>query len=463
MSFFEKICNSIFLSTSVAIESLIFGSILTCFFYCLRSHWYRGTILLLLLSFFAISPIIYLVALTRISWFNQFSVFWQSSLILCLNMSPLAAILLIFSIGRLGKTSIQSGLAVAKPIRVLWHVVFPQIILSVLGIFLFVFILTFIHEEVPSFLGYRTYAEEFFARIVSMEDYRKASLASLPFLFAAGIFLVLIGYMIRKPFEHRTETESISLMYLHFDMNRSLIITNGIVLLLIIAGIIFLLMKEVDLSSLDMLAIENMDLIRNTCAISIATATMGTLCGGFLYRCFREKIKTKVLVIWGIIMMFYWLTPLSLSVLALIHFAQMIHCNSIVFDYFILIFGYLLKLLPISFLLFFIMNAMLTKKMTFILQFINVSWYDRFMKIALPVQCYKWVVVLIFLTIFTMNEISATVLLIPPGVETIVVRIYNLMHYGDFSSVAFLSLVQFVLVCTGIAITQLLMRNHDKA
>lgn len=462
-SFFEKIRNSIFLSTTVAVGSVILGGLLTYFFYCLRSPWHRGGVLLMLLSFFAISPIIYLAALTRIHWFNQFPVFLQSVLVLWLNMTPLVALLFVFSLGSLGSASVESALMAAKPIPVLHHIIFPQIRFSMFSAFLIVFMLIFIHEEVPSFLGYRTYAEEFLARIVAMEDYREASLASLPFLFLGSTALLLISWMLMKFYVCYGDAEPVSLMRLHINTKKVPVTAGNIILFLVIGGLIFLLMKELDFAHMNQLIADNIDSIRNTFMLSVVNAITGVLGGGFLYRHFRRRSKSGWFIVWGAVMMFYWLTPSSLSILALVHLSQLIHCDSIVFDYFILSFGYLLRLLPISFILFSVIGTISTRRQDLFFKFIHVSAFNRFWKITFPLHWYKWMVISAVLAIFAMNEISATVLLVPPGVETIVVRIYNLMHYGDFSSVAFLSLMQFALVFICVITTQLMMRFHDTA
>ena len=68
----------------------------------------------------------------------------------------------------------------------------------------------------------------------------------------------------------------------------------------------------------------------------------------------------------------------------------------------------------------------------------------------------------IILMVFSLSELSSTILLIPAGEETIIVKTYNLMHYGDFSSVAFLSLMQISLILISMSsIGFLLRRQHD--
>ncbi len=53
----------------------------------------------------------------------------------------------------------------------------------------------------------------------------------------------------------------------------------------------------------------------------------------------------------------------------------------------------------------------------------------------------------------SLAELTATVLTVPPGMETVILRLYNLMHYGDQRGVLMLALVQglAVALCTAAA------------
>ena len=70
--------------------------------------------------------------------------------------------------------------------------------------------------------------------------------------------------------------------------------------------------------------------------------------------------------------------------------------------------------------------------------------------------------VLVILFFLVLNEVTTTVLLVPPGFETIIVKIYNLMHYGDFKTVAFLSLLQSTLVLATIYLVTRVGGFYDK-
>jgi iron(III) transport system permease protein len=62
-------------------------------------------------------------------------------------------------------------------------------------------------------------------------------------------------------------------------------------------------------------------------------------------------------------------------------------------------------------------------------------------RIILPLSRRALGASFLIMLVLTMGELSLTLLVVPPGVETLPVRIYNLMHYGAEETVAALSLI----------------------
>jgi len=52
----------------------------------------------------------------------------------------------------------------------------------------------------------------------------------------------------------------------------------------------------------------------------------------------------------------------------------------------------------------------------------------------------------------SLAELTATVLTVPPGMETVILRLYNLMHYGDQRGVLMLALLQGLLVAAAVGL-----------
>jgi iron(III) transport system permease protein len=63
------------------------------------------------------------------------------------------------------------------------------------------------------------------------------------------------------------------------------------------------------------------------------------------------------------------------------------------------------------------------------------------LRVRLPMLAPGLVAASALLLAFTWNELGATLLVVPPGRQTLTLRIYNYLHYGDSQTVAGLCLV----------------------
>ena len=83
----------------------------------------------------------------------------------------------------------------------------------------------------------------------------------------------------------------------------------------------------------------------------------------------------------------------------------------------------------------------------------GVPWHRRLTGIVVPLLWPALAAAWGLGFLFTVREVDATVLVCPPGVTTLPVRLFTLMHYGPSSDVAALSLLTVTLVLVGAALT----------
>ena len=81
-----------------------------------------------------------------------------------------------------------------------------------------------------------------------------------------------------------------------------------------------------------------------------------------------------------------------------------------------------------------------------------VGWLRRFWQIDLPLMLGGLSTALAVVFVLSLGEIGATLLVIPPGLGTVALRLYNLLHYGAPASTAglALSLLGIILVAGGL-------------
>jgi iron(III) transport system permease protein len=88
------------------------------------------------------------------------------------------------------------------------------------------------------------------------------------------------------------------------------------------------------------------------------------------------------------------------------------------------------------------------------------SRLKRLFRIDLPLVKRGLAICWIIVFIFSMGELGATLLVIPPGAGTLSLKIYTLMHYGAGPLVAALSII---LILVSLLFSSILLKTlHQK-
>ena len=452
LPFLKKLYNSSILSLTTSVTAILFGSLIAFTYFTLKTKWLRSGIWFLSLIIFSVSPVIYLVALTRYHLFNLLPVFLQIVIVLTLNLSPLPFAILVFTFGAIAKSSLDVAFLGAPPISVFKKITLPQLFTPLTISGLMIFMLVFTHEEIPSFLGFRTYSEEFLNRIVVMSDTQQVSIFSLPFLVLGFLIVIFLTWVISKSHLRRLVENYYPPTAFTFRSRKKFLLAP-ILLTIIFPVILSKLIEYKDISLFLKTIFENSKDIENSLFFSVLSAGIGTSIACCFYNFFK-RYNTHVISMLGIaILLLYWLLPSSLTALGLIEITHLFNADSNIFDILILLAGYQIYILPIA--VFVLCGLQLIRKEQdkTIFQCIEIPKSRIFTKITVPQKWSIWLLTATILSIFVLNELSITVLLIPPGIETLVIKIYNLMHYGDYSLVGLLSLTQILVVSVLVLLT----------
>jgi len=461
-SFFKKIGHSILLSTTVTGASTLTGAFLSYIFFGLKYSWQRTGMLFLMLVVFSISPIIYLVAMTRFELFNLLPVFWQSVIVLAIHMSPLPYAFLVVTVGFINTSSLNVAFLSSPPRSVFRHILIPQLYFPLIIASLIIFMSVFSQHEVTSFLGYRTYAEDFLSRVVIATDLPEASVHSIPFLLLGCVAVALVSWLASQSHFYNLFDQRYDPTSLLIQSHRVPLLISTTFLACLILGTFITLLRNVDGSTLYSMVTDNLDPVKNSIFIALLSAVIATTCACNLHTFFRQQRNRTTFLLGVTILLLYWFLPSSLSALGLIELAHTLDLNSQLYDFIILLFGYQTKLLPLA--LFIITALQLIHKTSedVVTKLLTISKHDIFAKLIFPTQWTKWLLTTTIIAVIALNELSLTILLVPPGVETVVIKIYNLMHYGDYSLVSFLSLVQISLISIIVFLTSEIIKRYDQ-
>ncbi len=445
-SFLTAFNHSLILSSLSSVLALAAGILFAKFFYTLKNNKLKLLYLLVLAILFMIQPIMILTIAKQVELFGTFGALSQSVSIATLHLMPLATFfwITLYRYTQTESLHIAQFLS-SSQLGTYWYILFPQVRSKLILAFLFLFVLVFIDQEVPSILGYHTYTEELVSQITLMEEMQTIVLSALPSFLLVGAlcFGMVLGSKENLPGFSNTiflEQES----YTNFGK------TILIILYLSLGGVLLLLLQTSLTFSLKTLWDNNAEVILQTMGLAFGVSFATLILGIAMQYVLKHYASKIIYIIWISLLLFYFLLPHSLISLALLDIYHIIGMFSSEGDFMLFFIGYILVLLPISSLLFYIFS--MVKKRDYFLDFFPVSYYYRWMKIVLPAQWIVWTIIFLVLVTFALNELSVSILLVPPGFETMIVKIYNLLHYGDKANIAFLSLVQllFLIVCFAI-------------
>ena len=452
-SFVTALKHSFILSFLPAILALIVGIALAKSFYSLQNHILKLLYLLVLTILFMIQPIMILTVAKQVALFSILNALFQSVTIATLHLIPLATLFWITIYQYTQTESLHIAYYVSSsPWSTYRYILFPQIRYKIVLAFLFLFILVFIDQEVPSILGYRTYTEELVSQMTLMEEMQTIVLSALPSFALVGILSLGIVFGLKKHslgFSNTVSSQKTS----HSNFEKIILI----MLYLSLGVILFILLKTSLSFTVETLLNDNAEVILQTVSLAFSVSLCTLVLGITLQYMLQRYASRMIHIVWTFLLLFYLLLPHSLISLALLDIYQMIGIFSLEGDFILFFIGYVLVLLPIASLLLYLFS--ITQKKDYFLDFFPIPLYHRWMKITLPKQWTIWTIIFLVLMTFTLNELSISILLVPPGFETMIVKIYNLLHYGDKANIAFLSLVQILFFISCFVILSLLSKK----
>ncbi len=450
-----KFLNSLKLAFAVGLASSFFAFCTAILFYHIKNKTIRNFFLMTLFFLFATAPIIYTSLLSEVALFNVLSPLLRSVTVLTLWLLPLASGIMILMMHDMDQLSWDTLKFLHLPkLTVFKEILLKQNYFPLLGTFFLIFMMVFIQEEVPSFFGYRTYAEDFLSRIILMENFESTLFYALPFIVMALGSATLFYFLIRKNIWQPFNDLIAPLEKLDLIHSQNIVYFALILFVLASLSVLLGLISKIEYSMLMPLFSENLSILLNSFFLSLFAALGATILSLYFVNAFYRS-RSKMLLLIALLSL-YWFLPSSLAALVLLKFSQLFYSSSETYAYVLLIYGYLLRVLPVALIIMMIVYR--HNESNDLLRLVKISKWRRFFTLTLPMQWKKWLLVLVILFFLVLNEITTTVLLVPPGFETLIIKIYNLMHYGDFKTVAFLSLLQSLLVLAALSLVSLVRR-----
>jgi iron(III) transport system permease protein len=399
---------------------------------------------LLLLLLFAASPLGALIFLDRWEPVASLGPGMRSLLVLALWLTPLAAGLVIVAMRTIGQDSLRAAAWIGRGgLGDVWTLWLRPLLPYLAGIFYLLALLAMSREGVPSYFGYHTYAEAFMGRVMLEGSGPEVFPYALPFLFAALLGAALLGGLFwRMALRGRGEASLLPLDRLGGRWSRCVAVTGGGTVGIVLLSMLALFAGDAYADAGAVASAEGALLLLRTFAFDGAVAFVTVLLALTLNALYGPRGKILLLSL----LLVYFFLPSSVLAWMLIRLSHLWGVPGAGLSYLLLGTEYLLKTLAVAMGILLLFS--LGRRRDPFGRLYTGGRFRFFRIVTLPQIRQELWLAFVAVLVLDLNDIQGTILLAPPGFETVVVRVYNLLHYGALGEVALFLLWQIV----GVAI-----------
>ena len=429
--------NSFFLAITVAFLTTLIGTFVALLF--VKCDFSFGNILL---AFFTVPLLIpsYILAFSWASLFGKsFYGVWGVVFVLFWVYLPVSIFIVTLYLRRIDSTLEEAALLVTDGKGVLLGITLPLVREALFFAFVLVFILAFGEFGVANFLRYPVFVTQSFVYFSAFYDFKAAIVASLPVLFVVAAVFWMQRYILQvTTYVHQKRVKGLC-----FEVGKYRLLF-GMFLLFLLAGVVVPLVQlvvEVKTFHLFLEALEQAKTaLLHTLGIGVLSATLLMLFGFLsaylvVYRMVRgwRFFDALVLVLFAL--------PSVVLGIGLILLWNTKATNFIYTTLLILLFAYLGKYLALSMKTIQAHLQKLPSSLHEAAMLCGAKWYQIWRYITIPLSREELLTAWVIGFVFTVRETTMTMLLYPPGMDTLPVYILTQMANGKEEMIAALSLI----------------------
>ncbi len=378
-----------------------------------------------------------------------FSIYSLSGTIFILSLSyfPLVILLCMSGLLSINRSMEESARLSNNEFGMVTKINIPLIIPHIFSSAIFVFIFALSNYGVPSLLGVNTYPVEIFAQFSAYYNNEMAVVLSLPILLIS-LILIIFQYLLMRNKSYITVTGTWDQTY-KIKLGKFRYPISFIVLFIIfISGLLpllILLIRSGGFLAYKSAIVSGYKDIFNSLVWAILGASFIVIIGLPISEIIhRSKGFGKKFL--DIISFLPFAVPSTIFGIGIIMVWNKPVFEFIYTSFIIVIFVYIAQFVPFSIRII-LSNLKQVDKSLMEASLLTLNgWFKRFVKISFPLLkpglLTSWIVAFIF----CMEELGASLLVIPAGKSTLPIRIYTLMHYGAGKIVSALGII-FVLLC----------------
>ncbi|MFA7061099.1 MAG: hypothetical protein WC156_09795 [Pedobacter sp.] len=432
--------SSVKLSILVAFGSLLAASLLIGSLWAIKSASSRMAILISTGLLFCLSPVIHLIGWRTIPGFALLPTLLSTSGVLIWRSFPVMVFMLLLGVVALDRPGLEMAMIHSGWREVMRRIVLPRLLPMAFMGGMTIFVFTFMEGEVPPLLGMRVYPEEFMSRICLESTLGGAAVGALPFFLVAIVSLAVVLRFWPRGVQQTWQQNGIAVLDSYVRGFHS----TWAVTAFIIAGMMIpvaLLLKAADNKGFIGLLAKNGEAFFTSFKLGILSALLTLVTAYILTDLLLASAKLIQEIILGSLVVQLFL-PGSLLGLGMIEVSHLPGLDWLNNDNILLVITHCLRQIPYAVLLLVWLRWLDINQSRDELRLVGASWLNTIRHIRLPKEWPRLVVIMGIVLVLALSELTSTILVVAPGTETIILRIYNLMHYGDREAVAALAFVQ---------------------
>lgn len=363
---------------------------------------------------------------------------------------PLPLTLMFISLKAMDKDVLEAAAVFLNPNKALFGVIFPSLYPAIFGSGLLVFLLSLADYSIASIFSVNTYALDIFAQFSISGSISDALLYSMP-LILVTIIVGIPGLRMLQNLSLTAKGEK-GKKYVKVVLPTSIIVLSRLGLVILFANILIpfltLIYSLVDGVETIKFVSTSIDEFNNTVFVAISALLISMPLSLILSTKLNHKRGNGFIYF---ILAIPLIMPSALIGIGLIGIFR----NSFVYNTAIMpVLASVIRYTPIGILLCYSGIKALDQELLDTRLVYQKSVLNGFAKLYLPIILPFILMGGLSVSILSTGEVGATIMVLPPGFNTLAVKIYNYLHYGASNAVTVLCglLVTFAVVATSTLI-----------
>ena len=376
-------------------------------------------------------------------------------------LMPIVMLLTITYVGAVNPRLEEAGRLVSRWPNVLRRITLPLIAPAILFAAILVFLLAFGEVGVPTYLRYPVYPVEILAQFAAFYDFGAATAAAIPMLLVTLAILTLEYRLLHNPILElnavRQGARRTQITLGHWRLPVFGIVLGWALLTVVLPLAVLVIQSASPSAYIEAFSRASDSIVRSIAFAAIgatALALLGFFCG--------YLIHNRALPLWRSVdatALFLFTLPVTVIGIGLISLWNTPMTNAVYGSPAILILGYLAQYTVLPMRITAATLERIPRSLEHAARLCGASWFMSLRHIVAPLAKRGLIAAWLISYVFCLRDIGISIVVYPPGSDTLPVRILTLMANGAPSLIAALCVILIVVTLLPLGVVSLWLRH----